>query len=258
MNNHTNQDFKIFGVKGYTVMSNYHLRDQNLSLKAKGLLSFMLSLPEDWDYSINGLVKILKEGRSSISATLDELKQTEYLKIEEHRGEYGRFKYKYYIYYLPYSKWLQMSKLTEADLPYTEDPISDNRIQINTNKQIDKEDKEQPSKSLKDEEVIHHSLTEVLINENYIKKNDSSSFYFDDLFDSLLQDGNEYRDLIKYTNYILLKLKQKNYQDEYGNDIENKYGYFKNAIYSSIKRFEIDPEDLFNPEDYDFSDDFEL
>ena len=55
----------------------------------------MLSLPDDWDYSINGLVTILKEGRSSISATLDELKQTEYLKIEVLRDEFGRFKYKY-------------------------------------------------------------------------------------------------------------------------------------------------------------------
>ena len=55
--------FKIEKNKNYTVMSNYHLRDKRMSLKAKGLLSFMLSLPEDWDYSINGLVKVSKEGK---------------------------------------------------------------------------------------------------------------------------------------------------------------------------------------------------
>ena len=244
MNNHTNQDFRIFGVKGYTVMSNYHLRDKNLSLKSKGMLSFMLSLPEEWDYSISGLAIALNVGRPTIRTVIEELKELEYLQIKKTRNEYGRYEYEYLVYYLPYPKWREMSKFTSADLPGMVKP--------------DKEDKEQPSKALKDEEVIHHSLTEVLIKKNYIKQNDSSSFYFDDLFDSLLQDGNEYKDLIKYTNYILLKLKQKNYQDEYGNDIENKYGYFKNAIYSSIKRFEIDPEDLFNPEDYDFPDDFEL
>ena len=48
--------FTIEKNKNYTIMSNYHLQDKNLSYKAKGLLSFMLSLPEDWDYSINGLV----------------------------------------------------------------------------------------------------------------------------------------------------------------------------------------------------------
>ena len=51
------KDFEIHGITGYTVMSNYHLRDPNLSFKAKGLLSMMLSMPKDWDYSISGLEK---------------------------------------------------------------------------------------------------------------------------------------------------------------------------------------------------------
>ena len=65
--------FKIEKTKNYTVMSNYHLRDKNLTYKAKGLLSFMLSLPEDWDYSINGLVKVSKEGKKAIRTMLEEL-----------------------------------------------------------------------------------------------------------------------------------------------------------------------------------------
>lgn len=58
--------FKIEENKNYTVMSNHHLRDKNLSYKAKGLLSFMLSLPEDWDYSMNGLESISKESIKAI------------------------------------------------------------------------------------------------------------------------------------------------------------------------------------------------
>ncbi len=63
--------FKVEKNSNYTVMSNYHLRDKNLSYKAKGLLSFMLSLPEDWDYSMNGLAAISKEG--SLDKFLKEL-----------------------------------------------------------------------------------------------------------------------------------------------------------------------------------------
>ena len=58
--------FRIDKNGNYTVMSNYHLRDRRLSYKAKGLLSFMLSLPDDWDYSINGLVSISKESIKAI------------------------------------------------------------------------------------------------------------------------------------------------------------------------------------------------
>ena len=59
--------------KYYTTMSNYHLWDKKLSLKAKGLMSFMLSLPEDWDYTVMGLVACLKEGRDGIRVTIQEL-----------------------------------------------------------------------------------------------------------------------------------------------------------------------------------------
>ena len=74
--------FKIKKNENYTVMSNYHLRDKNLLYKAKGLLSFMLSLPDNWDYSLNGLVAVSKEQITSIRSTIDELKKQKYLKIE--------------------------------------------------------------------------------------------------------------------------------------------------------------------------------
>ena len=70
--------FRIEKNKNYTVMSNYHFKEKNMTLKAKGLLSLMLSLPDDWDYSINGLVAICKENETSIKNTLEELKKFGY------------------------------------------------------------------------------------------------------------------------------------------------------------------------------------
>ena len=95
MNN--NIDFQIFGVTGYTVMSNYHLRDKNLSIRAKGLLSLMLSLPKEWDYSINGLVTLSKDGREMIKSTLNELKEAQYVSIEKCRDTKGLYRYKYSV-----------------------------------------------------------------------------------------------------------------------------------------------------------------
>ena len=71
--------FRVHKNKDYTTMSNYHLRDINLSLKAKGLLSLMLSLPEDWDYSVRGLEKICTETKDTINGILNELKKNNYL-----------------------------------------------------------------------------------------------------------------------------------------------------------------------------------
>ena len=70
---------RVEKTKNYTVMSNYHLQDKQLSLKAKGLLSFMLSLPEDWDYSVEGLIKCSTDGRTAVRAALQELEEHNYL-----------------------------------------------------------------------------------------------------------------------------------------------------------------------------------
>ena len=228
------KDFQIFGITGYTVMSTYHLRDERLSLKAKGLLSLMLSLPKEWDYSINGLIKITKEGRYSIRSILDELKNAEYIKIDKYRGEKGYYRYKYSVYYLPFSKWLKIHNHPDINYRDLDDPDMDNQTQLNNiNNKIDKEDI-CPYKGLKEE---HNILTNELINQNYITDDDLSSFYFDDLFNKLLDEGNSYKDLYKITNYIIQKVKSNNYEDEEGNKINNKYGYFKNSILSNLNRF---------------------
>lgn len=72
---------RVNKTKDYTIMSNIHLRDSRLTLKAKGLLSIMFSLPEDWDYSVQGLVSICMEGQTAIESALNELKTFGYLVI---------------------------------------------------------------------------------------------------------------------------------------------------------------------------------
>ena len=67
--------------KNYTTMSNYHFKEKEMSLKAKGLLSVMLSLPDNWDYTISGLVSICKENETAIKSALNELKKFGYLQI---------------------------------------------------------------------------------------------------------------------------------------------------------------------------------
>lgn len=71
--------FRVEKTRNYTVMSNHHLRNKSLSLKAKGLLSLMLSLPEDWDYTTRGLAYICKDGVDSICATVRELEGAGYI-----------------------------------------------------------------------------------------------------------------------------------------------------------------------------------
>ena len=94
--------FRINKNTNYTVMSNYHLKDTNLSLKAKGLLSLMLSLPDNWDYSINGLVSICKEDVRAIRSGLKELETFEYLQRNRIKKANGKFDYEYLIYEKPY------------------------------------------------------------------------------------------------------------------------------------------------------------
>jgi len=94
--------FRIEKIKDFTTMSNHHLKNKNLSLKAKGLLSLMLSLPEDWDYTIRGLASICKDGVDSISSALKELESEGYVIRERVRHEDGSFgKTEYIIHEQP-------------------------------------------------------------------------------------------------------------------------------------------------------------
>ena len=88
--------FRIEKTRDYTVMSNHHLRDRSLSLKAKGLLSLMLSLPEEWDYTTKGLARICKDGVDSICAGVRELEEHGYVirqRVRNPNGQLGAIEY---------------------------------------------------------------------------------------------------------------------------------------------------------------------
>ena len=113
--------FRVERNKGYTVMSNHHLRNKDLSLKAKGLLSQMLSLPEDWDYTLKGLSLINREQIDAIRAAVRELEQAGYIVRSRERDSQGRLRGADYIIY--------EQPQPVSDLPTLENPTLDNPTQ---------------------------------------------------------------------------------------------------------------------------------
>ena len=111
----------------YTIISNHVLKNLNLSLKAKGLFVFMWSQSDDWDYSVAGLTKVLKEGKGAINEALKELENEGYL-VRTILRKGGKFTDMDYIL----NEFPQKPPFT--DFPHTEKPLTENPPQINTNK----------------------------------------------------------------------------------------------------------------------------
>lgn len=132
---------RVEKTQNYTVMSNHHLRNKDMSLKAKGLMSLMLSLPPQWDYSIGGLVSICKESHTSIRSALKELEQNRYLIRQRINNEKGYFSYEYTLYELPHTEKLH------TDKSHTENTHTENRTQLS--KERKKKDKLNKEKELK-------------------------------------------------------------------------------------------------------------
>lgn len=136
--------FRVNKTSDYTVISNYHLREKEMSLKAKGLLTLMLSLPERWDFSISGLVAICKESESAIKAALKELKIFGYLRIDMIKPDQTKSKkieYVYSIFEKPLEKGKrQMVKKQKVENQPTENQSAENQGQLNTNRLNTKDD----------------------------------------------------------------------------------------------------------------------
>ena len=133
--------FRVEKNKGYTVMSNHHLRNKELTLKAKGLLSQMLSLPENWDYTLAGLSHINKESIDAIRTAVLELEKTGYIERSQGRDEKGKMTaITYTIYEQPQNPVLEnpTSDKPVLENPTTDNPTSENPMQLN--KDIQKTD----------------------------------------------------------------------------------------------------------------------
>ena len=131
--------FRVEKNKGYTVMSNHHLRNKELTLKAKGLLSQMLSLPENWDYTLAGLSHINKESIDAIRTAVLELEKAGYIKRSQGRDEKGKMTaITYTIYEQPQSSALDLPVLENPtsdkpilEKPKADNPTSENPMQLN-------------------------------------------------------------------------------------------------------------------------------
>ena len=110
--------FRVERNNGYTVMSNHHLRNKELTLKAKGLLSQMLSLPENWDYTLKGLSLINREQIDAIREAVRELEKAGYIVRTRERDEKGRLRGADYVIY-------ELPQIPKSDLPTLENPTLD-------------------------------------------------------------------------------------------------------------------------------------
>ena len=119
---------RIEKTKDYTVMANHHLRNKGLSLKAKGLLSLMLSLPEDWDYTVKGLAYICKDGIDSINGAIKELETTGYMHRQRVRNDRGQLTTTEYTI-REYPQNLGGDTFPAEVLPAQESPILENPTQ---------------------------------------------------------------------------------------------------------------------------------
>ena len=153
--------FRVERNKGYTVMSNHHLRNKELSLKAKGLLSQMLSLPEDWDYTLKGLSLINREKIDAIREAIKELERAGYIVRSRERDEKGRLRGADYVIF-------EQPQPPTPDLPTLENPTLDNPTQekptlekptlenpTQLNKDIQRTDLPKKEKIITDEQSTH-------------------------------------------------------------------------------------------------------
>ena len=140
--------FKVERNKGYTVMSNHHLRNKELSLKAKGLLSQMLSLPEDWDYTLAGLSFINREKIDAIREAVKELERAGYIVRSRERDEKGRLRGTDYVIFE------QPQTPPVSDLPTLENPTLDNPT-------LEKPTLENPTQLNKDISSKEQSITDL-------------------------------------------------------------------------------------------------
>ena len=204
--------FRVERNKGYTVMSNHHLRNKELSLKAKGLLSQMLSLPEDWDYTLKGLSLINREKIDAIREAIKELERAGYIVRSRERDEKGRLRGADYVIF-------EQPQPPTPDLPTLENPTLDNPTQekpmlekptlenpMQLNKDIQKTDLPKKEKSNTDLSS-NHSIPILSPNPSPLREEtaeperkgtEAADAY--SVYEEIIKDNIEYEHFIKHTN----------------------------------------------------------
>ena len=148
--------FRVEKTKDFTVMSNHHLRNVSLSLKAKGLLSLMLSLPDNWDYTTKGLAHICKDGVDSISSAIKELEKQGYLTRQRLRDAHGRLGD---IEYVIHEKPVPPDEQDTILPPKRENPRQVNPRQVKP--VLGKPEQEKPAQLNIQESITEKSITDM-------------------------------------------------------------------------------------------------
>lgn len=240
-------EFDVEKIDSFTVVGNTLLRDKNISNKTRGLLCFMLSLPPEWDFSLNGLVHCLKEGKKAIMSQIKEAKELGYMKIEKTRGPKGEFQYRYIVRQTPiFKETTEISPVPQKGDAVEGDAV--NGTQINTNKQytnkqdkLDKIDKSYFSDQLQFPMLENlNNLTKELIKRNFIDVTDLDLFKYNQFLGELLNDChdvNAYKFLITVIGYVITHIKLEN--------INSPFAYFKKSVLENLakmKNIEDTPE----------------
>ena len=211
-------------------MSNHHFKEKGMSLKAKGLLSLMLSLPDDWDYSIAGLATLSKDGKDSVMSALKELEAFGYLIRTRLVDERGRFAgYDYDIFEEPRQPY--------SEIPQTEISEAENPRQLNTNSQRTKKqnfDKEDKSLSAVENEQPN-IFTKELVKVDYIEEDNLYIADYNEFFNEMAATYG-FEVLRSCIWYFVKRYKTTGGRDEFGNKIHSKLAYCRTAIEQGAKR----------------------
>lgn len=232
--------FRVEKTKNYTVMSNYHFKDKNISWKAKGMLSTFLSLPEDWDYSIAGLEKMSLDGNKAVRSGLKELEANGYLTrvaIRDNKGIIRDWDYIIFENPLENPNWTkEFAEVLNPDVQnahveegHVEKAHVEKDIQLNTNilntnsiKNLSNKDKLGKDIDIffnnKEKELLPE--TKMLITKGYITKEDPELEEYNKAISIALMDYRQDQ-VYRVINYILL-----NKED----NIINKFAYFSTAL----------------------------
>lgn len=260
--------FRVEKTKNYTVMSNYHFKDKKISWKAKGLISTMLSLPDDWDYSIKGLEAMSIDGNKAVRSGLKELEENGYLTRTAIRDEKGIIRdWDYTIYENPLENPNWSKEFAEVlnpdvqngqmdnpevqnahvDKEHVENAHVEKDIQLNTNTLNTNSINNFPNKDKKEKDIdIFYSQeektilpeTQMLITKGYITKEDPQLEEYNRTIELSLMDYRQDQ-VYRVIKYIL---------DHLESNIINKLAYFTTSLYRNLEKVETQEKGYRNVE----------
>ena len=193
--------FRVEKNRDYTVMSNHHLRNTDLSLKSKGLLSQMLSLPEEWDYTLKGLSKINREGIDAIREAIRELERAGYVtrtRVRNEKGQLGAADYVIHEFPVPPKPALENPTQDKpiSENPTLENPMQENPTQLN---------KELSSKELSNTDLLNNHSIPILSRQEAAqpqerKGNGHTNMDAVRAYEEVIKDNIEYAYLVQDSN----------------------------------------------------------